>query len=70
MGITVEQVNQDDVIIRQQQMDRRALMSDRRPASFEEYLASNGYRPPRGRSPVRESLAQLAERARRAPYTG
>lgn len=64
-----EQVSLDDVIIRQQENDRKVMHGDKRPKSFEEYLASSGYRAgqPGQNAPGRESLAQLAERARRAP---
>lgn len=69
MGSFTQQVSLDDVIIRQQEKDRNSVGADRRPKSFEEYLASSGYRAghPGQNAPGRESLAQLAERARRAP---
>ena len=69
MGSFAEQVSLDDVITRQQEKDRPVAHSDQRPKSFEEYLASSGYsaRQPGLSAPGRESLAQLAERARRAP---
>ncbi|MAS06081.1 MAG: hypothetical protein CL534_15565 [Ahrensia sp.] len=64
-----EQVSLDDVIIRQQENDRTSVSADKRPKSFEEYLVSSGYgaRQAGQNAPGRESLAQLAERARRAP---
>jgi len=69
MGSFAEQVSLDDVITRKQEKDRPVSHSDQRPKSFEEYLASSGYGAgqPGQNAPGRESLAQLAERARRAP---
>lgn len=65
----VEQVSLDYVIIRQQQNDRTGVSADKRPKSFDEYLASSGFEAglPGQNAPGRESLTQRAERARRAP---
>jgi hypothetical protein len=73
MGIPVEQISEDDVIIRQQQMDRDHNLDDIRPASFGEYLRLIDDRPATPRQRHRaafESLAELADRARRAPRDG
>ena len=72
MGIPAEQITQDDVIIRQQESDRLNAFSDIRPASFDEYLASIGKQAGavKRKTPGFESLAELAERARRAPRIG
>lgn len=73
MGLPVEQISEDDVIIRQQQKDRALHLDDARPASFGEYLRLMGDRhaTPRQRHRAAfESLAELAEMAKRAPRDG
>lgn len=66
MNRLVDQVSQDEVIGRQQQADRRLMVDRRRPASFREYLETMSG----GSVSRREGLAELAERARRAPRIG
>lgn len=68
MRYPVDQISQDDVIVRQQQMDRERRIEDLRPASFSEYLQMMDDRPS-DREPA-ESLAELAVRAKRAPRDG
>ncbi|MFZ2101945.1 MAG: hypothetical protein WAU86_15405 [Oricola sp.] len=71
MGIPAEQITQDDVIIRQQEIDRREAFPGNRPANFEEYLVSIGREIPAKRNtPGFTSLAELADKARRAPRVG
>lgn len=73
MGIPVEQISEDDVIIHQQQMDREHHLDDLRPSSFSEYLRLMDDRPAnpqqRHHAAIR-SLSELAERAKRAPRDG
>lgn len=70
VGFT-EQISRDDGLTRQHEDVRTCVSVDERPKSFAEYLQSSGYGAglPGQNASGRESLAQRAERARRAPRT-
>lgn len=73
MGIPVEQISEDDVIIHHQQMNREQHLDDMRPSSFSEYLRLMDEKPAnpqeRHRAAI-QTLSELAERAKRAPRDG
>lgn len=72
MGAAVKQVEKNGGMTGGAESNRPRRLSDRLPKSFREYLDSEGYEFDvlGRRGPGRESLAELAERARRAPRTG